>query len=98
MLAYFEKTSPKDWTMNEALKEVQAAYPEKQRAYHLHLIKEELKFMSNHKNQSHRLKAQEMIQNWKHLVKTNHLRCHKLSLIKPTIKQIIKLLTKRSTR
>lgn len=64
MLNFFAKTTPKDWTIAGALEEIQRTYPDGQRAYHLHLVKEELKSLCNHKNEAQRQQAQYLINNW----------------------------------
>ncbi|CAO3668399.1 unnamed protein product [Rhizopus stolonifer] len=64
MLQYFSKTSPKYWTISGALQTVERSHPAKNRAFHLHLIKEDLKLLLNHQNESHRTTAETIINNW----------------------------------
>ncbi|CAO3616690.1 unnamed protein product [Mucor fragilis] len=65
MLNYFNKTSPSKWTLSGALEEAAKAYPDKLRAYHLHLVKDDLRTIaSNNSNEAQQKKAIELINNW----------------------------------
>jgi hypothetical protein len=67
MLQYFSKTSPKYWTISGALQTVEKAHPAKNKAFHLHIIKEDLKLLLNHQNEKHRTTAKTIIDNWEAL-------------------------------
>lgn len=48
--------------MKRIYEAIQSQYPDKERAYHMHTLKEELKNLNDHKEESHRTKAKELLE------------------------------------